>query len=483
MAFGPHVPPLAALLVWIPIGVFLFYRYPVRIALLVNFVGGWAVLPTANFTPTASPFPYWIMGACLPGGYFVTKATVTGLAAILGILRFDRARLERFRPTAWDLPMIVWCAAPLISGAANASYHGMLWAGLRGGAYQVLAWGVPYLMGRLYFSDNASLTLAARAFAIAGLCYLPICVVELYTGPQFYTFVYGYQPFRWQGAERYFGFRPVGFLEDGNQLGIWMAAATLCAAGLWKQGKVRRVLGLRTVWVAGLLLYTTILCQSAGSIIILLCLLPLVLISKLSFRRGVVIACALLVICFAGFRLTNVISLRQIVESNRIARSAASFLANTGRESFGWRLGQDERHIRTALATPVLGSGQWDWWKNGEGRPWSLWLLAFGMYGGIGLLALETVQFLPVIAAVWFPPEPDNPKDIRVTLGLGPASRDDGLRLGLAAAILLAAIDNLMNGGMILPLLLAIGGMSVWKVDKLSRRLYQCAAVMSRRGA
>jgi hypothetical protein len=34
------------------------------------------------------------------------------------------------------------------------------------------------------------------------------------------------------------------------------------------------------------------------------------------------------------------------------------------------------------------------------------------------------------------------------------------LRGGLAAAILMSAIDNLMNGSMILPLLIVIGGLS-----------------------
>jgi hypothetical protein len=466
MDLGPHIPPLAALLAWIPITLFLFYRYPVRIAVLVNFFAGWALLPTANFTRMeTTPFPYWVLGACLPGGYFVTKATITGLAAMLGVLRFDRQRLERFRPTVWDLPMILWCAVPMFSAVANAEYHGALWEGVRGTVYQVLAWGVPYLLGRLYFNDNASLTLAAKAFAAAGLCYVPICVVELFTGPQFYALVYGYQPYRWLGAERYLGYRPVGLLEDGNQLGIWMAAATLAAAGLWKQGRVHRVLGIPTRWAATTLFTVTLLCQSAGSIIILLCLLPLVLVSSLVYRRALVAAFALAVIFFAGLRLANVISLRHLVESDGAARAAASFFVRIGRQSFGWRLEQDERHIRTALARPVFGYGQWDWWKNGEGRPWGLWLLAFGMYGGIGLMALEAMQFLPVIGAVWFPGEPDSQRDIRGSPAGRAASRDDGLRLGLAAAILLAAIDNLLNGDMILPLLLMIGGLSVWKAE------------------
>ena len=466
MPAAPHFAPLVALLAWVPIGLFLFYRYPVRIAILATFIGGWAVLPTAQFTPSDDVFPYWILSASLPAGYFITKATITGLTALAGVLIFDGKGLRRFRLSLWDLPMIVWCVVPLLSGLANhAVYAGALRDGLRGALYQFLAWGVPYLMGRLYFEDNASLRLAAKAFVIAGLCYVPICLVEFFAGPQLYAHVYGYQPYRWLGAERYIGFRPIGFLEDGNELGIWMAASALLATGLWKQGQVRRVLGLPIGWAAAMLLFITLLCQSSGSIILLLCLLPFALAGSMAFRRRFVVVLAVMILCFAGLRLANVVSLRGMVDHNRAARGVASILTRIGRHSFGWRLKQDESHVRTALARPLLGSGQWNWWHDGPARPWGLWLLAFGMYGGVGLLALETLQIAPVVGAVcgtvWLPASREAPPDSdRLNSG---AAADSGLRPALGAVILLAAMDNLLNSGMILPLVLLIGGMSVWK--------------------
>ena len=90
---------------------------------------------------------------------------------------------------------------------------------------------------------------------------------------------------------------------------------------------------------------------------------------------------------------------------------------------------------------------KWDWWKASSSRPWGLWLLAFGMYGIVGLISLEGLQLLPVAQVVW---SPSVPRDI--------AAFD--LRGALASAILMSAIDNLLNGSMILPLLLVIGGLS-----------------------
>lgn len=441
------VPPLLALLAWIPISVFFCYRYPIRIALLLVFIGGWAVLPAANYTYSTIEFPYWILGTGIAANYFITKATVIGFSALLGFVLFDRDAIRRFELTLWDLAMVMWCIVPLLSSIANQS---VLTEGLRGEVYQLLAWGVPYFLGRLYFSDTDSLRLAAQAFVIAGLLYIPICLIEIWKGPQFYAHIYGYLPYRWLGAKRYIGYRPIGLLENGNQLGIWMATATLIAVWFWAKQILNRVLRIPIAWAALALLITTLLCQSAGSILLLLALLPFVFVSHRVFPRVVTVFLICGVMLFAGLRLSNVVSIRALVQRNSTAHFAEEFLKRIGRGSFGWRLWQDESHVSIALKRPVLGYGEWDWWRRGELRPWGLWLLSFGMYGIIGLLALEALQVVPVIRAIWFP-----------------LARSDieylNLRHALSAAILMTTIDNLLNSSMILPLLLVIGGMSTWE--------------------
>jgi len=61
--------PFVILLGWIPAGAYLFRRYPVRIAILANFLGGWAILRAPIYQPTPVAFPYWILGVCLPADY------------------------------------------------------------------------------------------------------------------------------------------------------------------------------------------------------------------------------------------------------------------------------------------------------------------------------------------------------------------------------------------------------------------------------
>ena len=439
-----HISPFVILLGWIPAGVYLFRRYPVRIAILANFLGGWAILPGANYRQAPDAFPYWILGVCLPANYFLTKATATGLAALVGVLFFHSAELKKFRLGICDLPMAVWCSVPLLSAATHWK---TLHEALLGAAYQTISWGVPWFLGRIYFSDETSLLLAARACVIAGICYVPICLFEICDGPQLYVFLYGYQPYRWVGAARYTGFRPIGVLEDGNQLGIWMAAATLLAVFLSLHRLTDRILGLPMGWVAAGLAAVTLFCQSAGSILLLLLLMPLALLKRRSFLRACIAALVLSVLSFALFRMTNFVSLRTLVQRNEMAHSLSTALTSIGRQSLAWRFARDESHITVALQNPLLGSGKWNWWQNGDPRPWSLWLLVFGMYGLVGLIAFGTILFLPVIRAVWTPAG-------------GNAPNEPNPRLAMAALILMVAIDNLLNGAMILPYLLIMGGLA-----------------------
>jgi hypothetical protein len=190
-----------------------------------------------------------------------------------------------------------------------------------------------------------------------------------------------------------------------------------------------------------------LVCQSGESILLLIGLLPFRFLQKRKATGMLTVLVFLGILSLTSLRLANVISLRSLVKHNAAANAGAEFLIKIGRGSFGWRLAQDEKHVGVALERPIFGSGEWDWWKGSSSRPWGLWLLAFGMYGMVGLIALQCLQLIPVTRAVWHP---------------FARSETDGfdLRRALAAVILMSAIDNLLDGAMILPVVLLIGGLS-----------------------
>ena len=78
---------------------------PARRAVVASIVGAWLLLP-----PAAIP----ISG--LPDYDKMMAAT---LGIMLGTLIFQPNRLLEFRPRWFDLPMLCWCLAPLISSLDN----------------------------------------------------------------------------------------------------------------------------------------------------------------------------------------------------------------------------------------------------------------------------------------------------------------------------------------------------------------------------
>src|SRR5690606_15987297 len=90
---------------WIPLSLVFWAFLPARRALLATILIGWMFLPVAAFT--------------FPGFPDYTKASAVSLAALLGAVIFDARSLLGFRPRWFDIPMLLWCAAPLFSSISN----------------------------------------------------------------------------------------------------------------------------------------------------------------------------------------------------------------------------------------------------------------------------------------------------------------------------------------------------------------------------
>ncbi len=121
------------------------------------------ILALCRLLGPARATPYAILGAYLlmpsygvddnPTVWFTfNKLTAPGAALLAGVLLFDRGALLRFRPRWVDLPMLACIVAPLLSLAARPSID------IRGAVdncwMTLTTFGVPYLLGRLYFADR-----------------------------------------------------------------------------------------------------------------------------------------------------------------------------------------------------------------------------------------------------------------------------------------------------------------------------------------
>jgi hypothetical protein len=443
----PEVIPFV-LWSWVPATLLLFWKLPPARAAAIALVGGWLFLPTSRFADDVAgvDFPYWIMPACLPSEYWTTKARVIGVALLLGVMAFDSKVWSRFRPSFLDLPMLGWCLVPLPAGLANGVSPVESIANM---AYQGLAWGVPYLAGRLYFSDPAGMVVLARAIIGGGLLYVPFCLVENVSGPIFYRGLYGFHPYQNDGATRYLGYRPIVFLEHGNQLGTWMASSALVAAWLWRAGQLPRFWKMPGPFVVSLLTTGAVLTQSAGAVVLLVSGLAMLELIWRIDRRWPIVVGLILPLIFVGARAGNLFDAKSLAMRTSLGRRLVDASIKLDRQSFGWRLRVEERAARVAVQRPWLGWARWDWWRQaspGE-RPWGLFSLVMGMYGVVGLSLLFGSLALP----------------IGVFLNLGPPrfwiNPSRAPAAALAWSLALNDLDAILNSNFLLFYLAAAGGL------------------------
>jgi hypothetical protein len=430
---------------WVPFTIWLFRRGPARRAALVGLLGGWLLLPSARVPDEVAfeEFPYWVMPSCMPSSSWTTKARIVGLSCLLGVVLFDRKRLGTLRPAGCDVAVIGWCAWPIASAMANGLYAS---EAIANAAYQTLAWGVPYLLGRLYFASGEGMDEMARAIVACGLLSVPPAVAEMVVGPFCYGGLYGFHPYQHDGIVRYVGFRPMLLLEHGNQFGIWIASTALVASWLWISGRLARVLGLPGGLAVAMLVGATVASQSMGGIILLAGGLAGMQLVRRCNLVWPILAVMVLVLGFLGVRASNVVDAKALAE--RVGLGSVQLK----RQSFGWRLRVEERGTRVALQRPVAGWGRWDWWRQyGDSRPWGLFSLALGMYGVVGLVLLIGVLGGPIVRF----------------LTLGPpqlwSSPPWASAAAMAAALSIHALDAILNSTFLLAAMAAAGGLAAFR--------------------
>ena len=130
-----------ALILWIPIVLHIFSKFPPRKAVIISFIGGLLFLPERT-------------GFSLPviPDYQGMAATCYGI--LFAVSKHDSQRFKKFKPGWMDIPMFVWCFCPFLSSMTNGlgAYDG-----LNETLTQTVTWGLPYLLGRLYLGNLAGL--------------------------------------------------------------------------------------------------------------------------------------------------------------------------------------------------------------------------------------------------------------------------------------------------------------------------------------
>jgi hypothetical protein len=329
---------------------------------------------------------------------------------------------------------------------------------------QALVWGVPYFLGRLYFTDFDSIRDLALGLVLGGVVYAPFALFESIMSPKFNMWVYGFLPGAANEFDRGGGFRPVVFMAHGLAVGMWTVATAVVAFGLWGSGAVRRI----TIWP---------LRQPVSMALIVLGLLFTAVMSRSTGALGIGIAGVLAVLQIRLVKVPIVLALLLVVSPIYVTARCSGWDAQEFIQwiktdispdragSFAFRVANENAILKKINSNPEVGSSTWGFGDRGKAIKVekesprnaygkldrgevtfdSLWGICLGMYGYVGLIACWTAMLLPVVRFMvchhprtWFNPV------------VAPAA-------ALTVVIICWMIDNISNA-MTNPALILIGG-------------------------
>src|SRR5438067_1065195 len=183
---------------WIPFVLFLFMILPPRRAVITAFLAAWLFLPMAGYSIHGLPD--------------YTKMSATAMGVVMAAAIFDADRLLSFRPRWVDIPMFTFILSPAVSSYLNG-------LGLYDGCSEIVrgfvTWGLPYVIGRVYFCDLEGARELAIGLFLGGLVYVPLCWFEIRVSPQLHRWVYGFHAHAFVQEIREGGFRPTVFMQHG----------------------------------------------------------------------------------------------------------------------------------------------------------------------------------------------------------------------------------------------------------------------------
>lgn len=375
----PGITVPIVMFLWIPVVFYLFSRFPARKAVIVSFLVAWLFLPQARLV--------------LPGIPDYDKISATCYGILLATFVYDAGRFGTFKFGWLDVPMALWCFCPFISSITNdlGPYDGFSAV-----LDQTMMWGVPYFLGRIYFNNLEALRQLAMGIFVGGLVYVPFCLIEVRLSPQLHRIVYGDFSHSFGQMMRAGGYRPIVFMETGLMVGAFMMAASLIGIWFWQSGTVKRLWNIPMPWLVGTLLVTFALLKSYGAYTLLITGVGVMLAAK-QFRTAVPIF--VLAIGMGIYLYINAGT--ETYFSDQLLASLSDVFPPERIQSLEFRLDNEELLADRARERITFGWGGWNRATIVAGVELvrdSLWIIAFGERGLVGLASCYTAMLLPVLA-------------------------------------------------------------------------------------
>ena len=386
------------ILLWLPIIASIFLIFSPRKAVIIGFLVAWLFLPQRA-------------GFVFPGIPDYTRISATCYSIVLLAFIFDGKRVQTFKFSWLDWPMLILCICPFFSSISNGlgAYDGFSQT-----LSQIVQFGLPYFLGRIYLNNLSGLNELAKGIFISGLIYMPLCLYEIRMSPQLHRIVYGYFAHSFAQTVRAEGFRPTVFMIHGLQVGMWMMAVTLIGIWLWQAKVIKQVWSIPISWLVFALVITFILVKSTAAYLYLLYGVCILFVAK-QFRRSLPLL--ILIVSISLYLLFASTGNFSPQKAEPVLSVIANNISEDRAQSLEFRLENEEILVEKALERAILGWGGW-----GRNRVYeynwagelvdisvtdSLWIITYGTQGLLGLVTLYATFFIPVLifALKRYPPK------------------------------------------------------------------------------
>jgi len=262
-----------------------------------------------------------------------------------------------------------------------------------------MSWGVPYFLGRIYLNTFSGLRQLAVGIFWGGLIYAPLCLFETATRINLHGLIYRFTA----GAAdlRYGGYRPSVFLQNGLALGTWMMFATLMGVVLWRTKTIKQIRNIPISWIVGFLLTAFILVKATGAYFLLVMALIIVITAQW-YGTGL-----LLWILLGSLFIYLYLGVIGDFPGQEIIDFLVKFIDPDRLQSLGFRFMNEELLSGKARERILFGWGGFgrnQLYKEGGYSITitdSLWIIAFGINGLVGLVSVFATLLLPVLG-FWF---------------------------------------------------------------------------------
>lgn len=380
--YGANILVPIAFFSWTPFVLFLYRKLDKRLVPVVAYVAGWMFLPCANYD-------IFLLKN--------TKSTVIAYGVLAGAWLFDRERLSSFQFKSVDIPMLLWCTAPFFSSVFNDLG---VYDGLSATLYASILWGIPYYLGRVYFTDDDVLKTLALTIFIGGLVYVPFSWFELIMSPQLHRLTYGFHQHNFlQTLREDGGYRPMIFMDHGLMTAMWMMLSSLLGTWLYMTKALpKTILSVPSPILLGILVLTFFMYQSMAAIAFFLVTITILVVGTKGNNALLVIVLLILPHLYIFTRATGYWDGTNV--SNYIEKNISPARA----QSLQFRFDNETILINKAMQA----DGPFGWGGYGRARVYDedgkdvsvtdgLWVIALGNQGTYGLFWLVLCVQLPTM--------------------------------------------------------------------------------------